>query len=70
MTKRKRRMTDEYMDELWAKIEARMRRFEETASHQDKMILDCMVRDWEAKMKLKIQNEKEKETFPGEISPW
>jgi hypothetical protein len=70
MTKKKRRMTDEYMDELWAKIEARMKHFEETASHQDKMILDCMVRDWEAKMKLKIQNEKEKETFPGEISPW
>ena len=63
-------MTDEYMDELWAKIEARMKHFEETASYQDKMILDCMVRDWEAKMKLKIQNEKEKETFPGEISPW
>ena len=55
MTKKKRRMTDEYMDELWAKIEARMKRFEETASHQDKMILDCMVRDWEAKMRLKLK---------------
>ena len=48
-------MTDEYMDEQWEKIEARMRRFEETASSHDKM-LDCMVRDWEVKMRLKMQN--------------
>lgn len=48
-------MTDEYMDKQWAKIEARMKRFEETASPHDKMMLDCMIRDWEAKMKLKIQ---------------
>ena len=48
-------MTDEYMDEQWAKIEARMRRFEETASPHDKMMLDCMVRDWEAKMKMKLK---------------
>jgi len=58
-------MTDEYMDEQWAKIEARMRRFEETASPQDKMFLDCMVRDWEAKMKLKLQDE----TIQGTFSP-
>ena len=48
-------MTDEYMDEQWAKIEARMRRFAETASPHDKMMLDCMVRDWEAKMKMKLK---------------
>ena len=48
-------MTDEYMEEQWAKIEARLRRFEETASPQDKMMLDCMVRDWEAKQRLLIQ---------------
>ena len=52
-------MTDEYLDQKWAEIEARMQRFEETASPHDKMMLDCMVRDWEAKMKLKIQDEKE-----------
>jgi hypothetical protein len=50
-------MTDEYLQRKWAEIEARMRRFEETASPQDKMMLDCMVRDWEAKMKLKLQDE-------------
>ena len=58
-------MTDKYMDEQWARIEARMRRFEETASYQDKMFLDCMVRDWEAKMKLKLQDE----TIQGAFSP-
>ena len=63
-------MTDEYMDEQWAKIEARMKRFEETASYQDKLMLDCMVRDWEAKQRLILQDEKEKETISGEVSPW
>ena len=62
---RNQSMTDEYMNEQWAKIEARMRRFEETASYQDKMFLDCMVRDWEAKMKLKLQDE----TIQGTFSP-
>lgn len=46
------------MNEQWAKIEARMQKFEEKASPHDKMMLECMVRDWEAKMKLKLQDEK------------
>lgn len=58
-------MTDEYMQKKWEEIEERMKRFEETASPSDKMILDCMVRDWEAKMRLKLQNE----TIQGKISP-
>tara|TARA_R100001591_G_scaffold104813_1_gene112596 strand:+ start:62 stop:226 length:165 start_codon:yes stop_codon:yes gene_type:complete len=53
------------MDKQWAKIEARMKRFEETASSHDKMMLDCMVRDWEAKMKLKLQDE----AIQNQISP-
>ena len=61
-------MTDEYMDKQWAKIEARMKRFEETASSHDKMMLDCMVRDWEAKMKLKLQDEEIQSTISP--SPW
>ncbi len=48
-------MTDEYMKNKWQEIEARLQRLEETASPQDKMILDCMVRDWEAKMRLKLK---------------
>ena len=66
MTKKKRRMTDEYMDRKWAEIEARMKRFEETASAHDKMMLDCMVRDWEAKMKLKLQQD---EKIQGSLPP-
>ena len=60
-------MTNEYLDQKWAEIEARMRRFELTASPHDKMMLDCMVRDWEAKMKLKLQDEKiQSEIPPGQ----
>ena len=58
-------MTDEYMDNQWDKIEARMKRFEETASSHDKMMLDCMVRDWESKMKLKLQDDE----LQSQISP-
>ena len=60
-------MTNEYLDQKWAEIEARMRRVELTASPHDKMMLDCMVRDWEAKMKLKLQDEKiQSEIPPGQ----
>ena len=41
------------MDKQWAKIEPH-EAFEKPHPH-DKMMLDCMVRDWEAKMKLKLQ---------------
>jgi len=61
-------MTDEYLENQWAKIEARMKRFEETASPHDKMMLDCMVRDWEAKMKLKLQDEEIQSTISPR--PW
>ena len=50
-------MNDEYLDRKWAEIEERMRRFEATASSHDKMMLDCMVRDWEAKMRIKLQDD-------------
>tara|TARA_R100001460_G_scaffold106321_1_gene153743 strand:- start:170 stop:325 length:156 start_codon:yes stop_codon:yes gene_type:complete len=48
-------MTDEYMDELWLEVEERMERYERTKNPQDKMFLDCMVRDYESKMKLKLK---------------
>jgi len=56
-------MTDEYLEKKWQEIEARLQRFEETASSQDKMILDCMVRDWEAKMRLKLKQESNDEIY-------
>ena len=60
------KMTDEYLDRKWAEIEESMRRFEATASPHDKMMLDCMVRDWEAKMKLKLQQH---ETIQSSLPP-
>ena len=50
-------MTDEYLDQKWKDIEARMQKFEDTACPQDKLFLDCMIRDWEAKMRLKIKHD-------------
>lgn len=58
-------MSDEYLDRKWTEIEERMRRYEASASSHDKMMLDCMVRDWEAKMKLKLQYEE----LQGKIPP-
>lgn len=54
-------LTDEYMDELMRRIDNKMQAYELYRIPQDKMILDCMVRDYEAKMKLKLQ---EDETSP------
>lgn len=59
MTKKKRRMTEEYMDELASRIDNMMQRYELYRDPRDKMILECMVRDYEAKQRLMIQNEKE-----------
>ncbi len=50
-------MTQEYLDDKWAEIERRMASYAETAPPQDKIMLDCMIRDWEAKMKLKMNYE-------------
>jgi hypothetical protein len=50
-------VNDEYLDKKWKEIEERMMRFEQTASYKDKMMLECMVADYEAKMKLKLQDE-------------
>ena len=63
-------MTDEYMDELMRRIDNKMQAYELYRRPQDKMMLECMVADYEAKMKLKLQDEKEEEAFSGEISPW
>lgn len=54
-------LTDKYMDELMRRIDNKMQAYELYRRPQDKMILDCMVRDYESKMKLKLQ---EDETSP------
>ena len=60
-------MTDEYMQELERRIDNMMQRYELYRNPNDAMILDCMVRDYEAKQRLILQNEAQiQSTFP----PW
>ena len=54
-------MTEEYMDKLASRIDNMMQRYELYRNPNDAMILDCMVRDYEAKQRLMMQNEKLKE---------
>ena len=54
-------MTEEYMEELAQRIDNMMQRYELYRNPNDAMILDCMVRDYEAKQRLMMQNEKLKE---------
>ena len=60
-TKKKKRMTDEYMTMLQERICNMMQRYEKERNPNDAMILDCMLRDYEAKQRLMMQNEKLKE---------
>jgi len=70
MTHKKRRMTKEYMTMLQVRICDMMQRYEKEGNPSDAMILECMLRDYEAKQRLILQDEKEKETISGEVSPW
>ena len=63
-------MTDEDMEHLSEAIERKMQAYELYRRPRDKMMLECMLRDYEAKQKLLIQDEKEKEKISGEVSPW
>tara|TARA_Y100001980_G_C14307752_1_gene132967 strand:+ start:393 stop:584 length:192 start_codon:yes stop_codon:yes gene_type:complete len=63
-------MTDEYMTHLAEAIDRKMQAYELYRRPRDKMMLECMLRDYEAKQKLLIQDEKEKEKISGEVSPW
>ncbi len=60
-TKKKRRMTDEHMEYLAEAIERKMQAYELYRRPRDKMMLECMLQDYEAKQKLMMQNEKLKE---------
>ena len=70
MTHKKRKMTEEYMTMLQVRICEMMQRYEKEGNPNDAMILDCMLRDYEAKQRLILQDEKEKEKISGEVSPW
>lgn len=55
------------MEELERRIDNMMQRYELYRNPKDAMILDCMVRDYEAKKRIMMQNEKLKEissSFP------
>ena len=58
MTKKKTRMTDEYMDHLAMCIDNKMQAYELYRRPRDKMMLECMLQDYEAKQKLMMQDEK------------
>ena len=61
-------MTDEYMEELAEAIERKMQAYDLYRRPRDKMMLECMLQDYEAKQKLLMQNEKIQSSFsPG---PW
>ena len=68
MTKKKRRMTDEYMEGLAQRIDNMMQRYELYRIPRDRMMLECMIRDYEAKQKLMMQNEKIQGALPS--STW
>jgi hypothetical protein len=63
-------LTDEYMQELERRIDNIMQRYELYRNPNDHMILECMVADYEAKQKLKLQDEAKEEAVPSKISPW
>jgi len=58
------------MDELMRRIDNKMQAYELYRRPQDKMMLECMLQDYEAKQKLKLQDEAKEETISGTIPPW
>ena len=54
------------MDELMRRIDNKMQAYELYRRPQDKMMLECMLQDYEAKMKLKLQDD---EKIQGTFSP-
>ena len=57
-------MTDEYMEHLAEAIERKMQAYEMHGRSRDKMMLECMLRDYEAKQKLIMQDEKIQSQIP------
>ena len=50
-------LSDEFMDSLWKKIEVALDKYERDPSSTNKMIVECMILDYEAKQNLKLQDE-------------
>lgn len=49
-------MTEEHMTRLEQAIERKMQAYELYRRPQDKMMLECMIQDYESKQKLLIQS--------------
>ena len=45
-----------HIDQLWKRIESMEQRIEIDPSRQNKMVLDCMLKDYVAKQKLLIKH--------------
>ena len=56
-TKNRRMLTDEYMEYLAEAIERKMQAYELYRRPRDKMMLECMLQDYEAKQRLLIKHE-------------
>jgi hypothetical protein len=50
-------MNDEWLEKQWNKIEVALDKYERVPSWTNKTIVECMMLDYEAKTKLKIQDE-------------
>lgn len=57
-------MTDEYMEHLAMCIDNKMQAYELYRRPRDKMMLECMLRDYESKQRLILQDEKIQSAFP------
>lgn len=56
-------MTDEYMEYLAEAIERKMQAYELYRRPRDKMMLECMLQDYESKQRLILQDEKIQSAF-------
>lgn len=63
-------MTDEHMEYLAEAIERKTQAYELYRRPRDKMMLECMLQDYESKQRLILQDEKQKETISGAVPPW
>lgn len=54
-------MTDEYMNELWQKIEAAMDKAEAEPTQWNKEVVMILLNDYDAKQKQKFKDERDRE---------
>lgn len=56
-------MTDEYMNELWQKIEAAMDKAEAEPTQWNKEVVMILLNDYDAKQKQKFKDERDREQW-------